>query len=133
LDGDRLIVLDTHAWIWWVGAPDRLSEAARRRIELSAAVGICAISCWEVAMLVAKGRLGLDRDVLEWLRQALRQPGTRLLPLRPEVAVAAARMNGAVPSDPADRMIVATAMFAGAALVTRDRALQAMDGLETVW
>lgn len=128
-----MIVIDTHVWIWWASDPDRLSPAARERIDAAAEVGVCAISCWEVAMLVAKGRLRLDRDVLVWIRHALRLPKVVLLPLDPAIAVAATRLSAAVPLDPADRMIVATARTLDAELVTRDEALRAAPDVRAVW
>ena len=134
-----MIVLDTHAWIWWVADPARLSSAARKAIERERVRGVCAISVWEVAMLVARGRLVLDRDVAEWVREALAEPGTELLPLSPEVAltaggaaaesVASLELQG----DPADRMIAATAWVHRARLVTKDERLHSVQALETVW
>ena len=84
-----MIVLDTHAWIWWTASPARLSNRARARIDAAAELGVCAISVWELGILVARGRLVLDRDVLVWARQALAIPRVALLPLTPEIAVAA--------------------------------------------
>ena len=66
-----MIVLDTHAWIWWVADPARLSTAARKAIEKERVRGICAISVWELAVLIQRGRLVLDRDVADWVRDAL--------------------------------------------------------------
>jgi PIN domain nuclease of toxin-antitoxin system len=127
-----VIVLDTHAWIWWTADPDRLSGRARHAIEQATEVGIAAISCWEVAMLVEKARLDLDRDVLVWVQQALAQPRCTLLPLTAEVAVAAARL-GSEGSDPADRLIAATAISQRAALVTTDQRLRRSKHLQTIW
>ena len=62
-----MIVLDTHAWLWWVSDPSRLSRAAHRRIRTATQIGISAISCLEVATAVTKGRITLDREVLDWL------------------------------------------------------------------
>ena len=102
-----MIVLDTHAWLWWVADSKKLSDRARHASEHSNAVGVCAVGCLEVAMLVARKRLELDREALVWIRQALAMPRVTLLPLSPEVA-AAGRDEG-IPGDPADRMIAATA------------------------
>jgi PIN domain nuclease of toxin-antitoxin system len=60
-----LILLDTHAWVWWNAAPNQLSARARQSIDSSDGIGVSAIRCWEIAMLVAKPRLELDRD-REW-------------------------------------------------------------------
>jgi hypothetical protein len=76
-------------------------------------------------MRVAKGRLVLDRDVMEWVQATLALPGLRMAPLEPAVAVASTRLPGELHGDPADRLIVATARHLGATLVTADAALLA--------
>jgi len=84
-------------------------------------------------MLVSKGRLTLDRDVLLWIKQALRRPKVSLIALSPEIGVSAANLPRSVPADPADRLIAASALHLGAGLVTRDRALQAFPPVQTIW
>ena len=128
-----MIVLDTHAWIWWAAEPARLSAKARKAIDGADRIGVCAISCWEVAMLVGRNRLDLDRKVLLWIRQALELPRVDLLPLTPDIAVAAANLNEQVAVDPADGMIAAAAIRHGAALITKDQQLQKVEGLRTIW
>jgi len=128
-----LIVLDTHAWIWWVADPARLSSAARRAIEKARVRGVCAISVWEVPVLIERGRLVLDREVTDWVRDALEMPGVELLPLTPEIALAAGGGVLELHGDPADRMIAATALAHRARLVTKDERLRALQTLDTVW
>ena len=129
-----MILLDTHVWIWWAAkTPRRLTARARRAIAESPSVAVSAISPWEVAMLVAKGRLELDRDVLVWIRQALALPRVTLVPLTPEIAVRSTRLGAGFPGDPADRIIVASARELGASLVTKDQVLRRAEGVRTVW
>jgi len=129
-----VILLDTHVWIWWAAkTPRRLTARARRAIAESPSVAVSAISPWEVAMLVAKGRLELDRDVLVWIRQALALPRVTLVPLTPEIAVRSTRLGAGFPGDPADRIIVASARELGASLVTKDQVLRRAEGVRTVW
>jgi PIN domain nuclease of toxin-antitoxin system len=121
------LVLDTHTWIWWAGGAP-LNAEARAAIERAAAHGavlISAISVWEVAMLVSKGRLVLSMPIGEWCRQALALPGFSLAPLSPDVAIESCQLPGDIHQDPADRMIAATARMLGATLVTRDEKLLA--------
>ena len=127
-----MIVLDTHAWIWWTSSPAALSKRARAAIDAGGDLIIPAISCWEVAMLVAKKRLELDRDVLVWLRQALAQPRIELAPLLPEIAARSAAL-GEFHGDPADRLIVATAIHHRAMLVSKDERVRATDLVDVVW
>lgn len=120
------MLLDTHAWVWLLNGSARLGPKARKAIQRSLAeeaVLVSAISPWEVAMLVAKGRLILDRDVGEWVDAALSLPGFRLEPISPEVAVASTRLPGVLHSDPADRMIAATARHLRSTLITADKLL----------
>lgn len=128
-----MIVLDTHAWIWFAAHDPKLSRRAAKACRDAQALLVPAIAAWEVAMLVSKGRLGLDRDVDLWIRQALALPRVRLEPLTPAIAVRATRLPGALPADPADRLIVATALEHGIPLVTRDERLAAWPQLHTIW
>jgi PIN domain nuclease of toxin-antitoxin system len=127
-----LIILDTHAWIWWNSAPDKLSAAARAAIDGADQLGVSAISCWEVSMLVAKGRLGLDRDVLTWVQEALPEELVQLLPVSPTIAVRAGALES-FHGDPADRLIVATALELNGALVTRDGRIRDYEPVKSVW
>jgi PIN domain nuclease of toxin-antitoxin system len=128
-----VIVIDTHALLWWKSFPNKLGRKAQSALENAPEVGVAAISCWEIAMLVNNQRLRLDRDVLVWIKQALAQPTTTLLPLLPEIAVRAASLGGQGFGDPADRLIVATAMHFRCPLITKDRTLRAVPALQTIW
>ncbi|HEX8362908.1 MAG TPA: type II toxin-antitoxin system VapC family toxin [Longimicrobium sp.] len=122
-----MIVLDTHIWIWWVHGDPRLTQAQVSAISAAEAtgIGVCAISCWEVAKLVEYKRLVLPSPTREWLDQALSYPGVRLLPLSPEVAAESTQLPGDFHRDPADQIIVATTRVYGAALVTADEKIRA--------
>jgi PIN domain nuclease of toxin-antitoxin system len=129
----RVIVLDTHAWIWWAASSSRLPAKARHAIDGASAIGVCAISLWEVAMLVSKGRLQFDRDALGWIKQALALPRVELIAISPAIAVRATQLPGTFPGDPADRLIVASAMAERGAIVTRDDRIRKFGGVTTVW
>jgi PIN domain nuclease of toxin-antitoxin system len=86
-------------------------------------IAVSAITPWEIALLVSKGRLQLSADVMQWIREALAKPGVQLAPLEPEIAVASTRLPFEMHADPADRILVATARHLGATLVTADKAL----------
>jgi PIN domain nuclease of toxin-antitoxin system len=128
-----VIVLDTHAWIWWRAAPDRLSAAAAREITEADQLGLSTISVWELGMLVRRGRISLDRDIARWVRQALADARLDVIAPNAEMALAAALLDDDFPGDPADRLIYATTRHAGARLVTRDSQIARFDPSRAVW
>jgi PIN domain nuclease of toxin-antitoxin system len=127
-----VILLDTHAWIWAAAAPERLGRDGRRLLARDRARGVAAISCWEVATLAARGRIELDRDPVTWMEEALVEVGADLLPLTPAVAAASAQL-GDFHGDPADRLIIATALTHGAVLVTKDERIREFGVVRTAW
>jgi PIN domain nuclease of toxin-antitoxin system len=128
-----VIVLDTHAWLWWMDSPRKLSRRARAAIETADRVGVSAISCYELGRLVARGRLRLAREVDVWVSQALADSKVQSLPITAEIALDAALFDKPLPGDPADRLIYATARAHGARLVTRDQQLRRFDRASTLW
>ncbi|MEX6777060.1 type II toxin-antitoxin system VapC family toxin [Limnospira fusiformis] len=128
-----MIILDTHAWLWWVNESDKLAPHAQDVIQGAEQIGVCAISCWEVGMLVAKGRLGLSVDVEVWIELALQRRKVTLLPLTPKIAVLATRLPGGFHGDPADRLIVASCLVNQAALISKDEKIQEWSYLEVIW
>lgn len=128
-----MIVLDTATWIWRSSDPARLTAAARRAIERAERALVSAISVWEVAMLVAKRRIRLDRPVEQWVDVALALPGIELAPLEPAIAVRSTRLPGELPADPVDRIIVATALVHAVPLVTPDERILSYPHVQSAW
>jgi PIN domain nuclease of toxin-antitoxin system len=128
-----VIVLDTHAWLWWVSGDPALSRKAEREIRSAPRIGVSAVTCLEVAVAEARGRIALDRPALLWLQQALALPRVELMPLTPAIAMRASRFGRDFPGDPADRVIVASALLESAVLVTRDEKIRDWAGVETAW
>ena len=124
-----LLLLDTHALVWLMFGEKRLGKKAHEAIRKSSRVErllVSAITPWEIGVLVAKGRIDLHQDTMGWVRTALAMPGVRVVPLEPEIAVESSRPPFEMHSDPADRILVATARHLGATLVTADGALLEM-------
>ena len=128
-----MIVLDTHAWIWWVAESKQLSAVARKAIANADTIGIHPISCWEIAMLVEKNRLALNCDVEQWVATALRMRGVTVVDLTSTAAVLAARLPGVFHGDPADRLIVASCLNLKVPLVTKDTHIRRWRRIETIW
>lgn len=119
------LLLDTHVWIWLTtGSVDNLSDSSLIAIEAARRLGVSAISIWEIGMLEAKGRIQLQSNCLDWVRNALKAPKVSLLPLTPEIAVESSRLPGNIHGDPSDRILAATSRLEGASLVTKDYQLQ---------
>src|ERR1035441_9607063 len=123
-DRSPLLLVDTHTLIWMVEEVPRLgvhATEALNRAGWESRIAVSAITPWEIALLVNKNRMKLGADVLDWIRNALAKPGVRLVPLEPEISVASTRLPFEMHADPADRILVATARFLGATLVTADQ------------
>ncbi len=132
-----MIVLDTHALVWWVNGDSALFRAAGRAIERErkrqGEIVISSISAWEIAMLIQKERLVLSMDVETWLRTVAEVPGVRFVPVDNDVAVESTRLPGRFHKDPADRLIVALARTLSAPLVTSDRRIRGYRHVKTIW
>ncbi len=131
-----MIVLDTHAWVWWIAGARELSRPARERIESlmgSGAIYISSISCWEIGTLVARGRLELTMDATDWIARCEALPYLNFTPVDNGIALRSTRLPPGIHDDPADRIIVATALSLGATLVTKDRRMRAYKPVNTLW
>jgi PIN domain nuclease of toxin-antitoxin system len=127
-EGDRSswLLLDTHTVLWMVEDHPRLGAETAKTINRAARedrIAVSAITPWEIALLVSKKRIDMQQDPLEWVNAALSLPGVHLVPLDPEIAVASTRLPFDMHSDPADRILVATARHLGATLVTAHKTL----------
>ena len=131
-----MIVLDTHILIWDALAPKRLSEPARRAIaqgNLQDGVIIADISLWEIAMLIEKKRLHVERGNQSFLNLVLQANKSLVQPITAEIAALAVQFTSGISKDPADRLIAATALAKNATLVTADRNLLSSSLIPTLW
>ena len=130
------ILLDTHAWIWWVTEDRRLSNRARRALaaaERGQSAALSMISLWELAKKVEKHQLVLDRPLDEWLGEATARPGLQLVDLSRPILVDACRLPAPFHGDPADQIIVATARRDGAVVVTKDSKIREYPHVRSIW
>jgi PIN domain nuclease of toxin-antitoxin system len=132
-----VISLDTHALVWWVSDPKRLGAKARRALDAAVAAGdavaVSSICMWEVAMLVEHGRLALTMDTDLWINHVESLPFVNFIPVDARVALRAVTLNEFPHRDPADRMIVATAIGLNATLVTADTRIRSYPAVKCIW
>lgn len=132
-----MIVIDTHVLIWLALSPEKLSEKANQTIstaaEESTPLMIADITLWETAMLVKKGRLELPVDIDTFLNLSIQAYNLQVEPITPRIASLATKLPAIINKDPADRLIVATAMTNEAPLMTADRNLRSAPDLQTIW
>lgn len=125
----RGVLLDTHIWVQLQSGLSALSPAAFRAVEAATfrrAVYVPLISVWEIAMLARKKRLEFEVPVRDWVAEALDKPAIQLLPFTIEIAIEAAGLPEPMHKDPADRIIVASALVENLPLVTSDRMILAL-------
>jgi PIN domain nuclease of toxin-antitoxin system len=129
------VLMDTHVWIWIILDDQRSLSRKARKVLIDQPSGrkwISAISCWELAKLVERGRLGFSIPVLDWIRRSLNEQAIQVADLSPEIAVESTRLSG-FHRDPADQIIAATSRILGLPLVTADSHLRDYAGLEAIW
>ena len=131
-----MMVLDTHALIWWAnGDHHLLSSPAREALDQGQASGllVSAISAWEMSMLVNHGRLHLAMDVGEWFGQLAQLSFIQVAPVDVSIAIASTQLPAPFHKDPADRMIVATARKHGFPLISADEKIRAYPHVNVIW
>ena len=132
-----MIVLDTHALVWWVNGDSRLSTPAKSAIddvlEQGGRVLVSAISAWEIAMLVVRGRIALAMDLDEWLRVVETLECVCIVPITAQTAVQSVTLPGEFHKDPADRLIVALAREKNVPIITADEKIQTYPHVRWVW
>lgn len=132
-----MIVLDTHALLWWAnGERAQLSAAAASAIDAEMDGGqilVSSMSAWELAMLVERGRVALSMDVASWLDTLGRIDAVQMVPVDSEIAVKSVQLPGDFHKDPADRIIVATARKFAAPLVSADEKIRSYPHVRAIW
>jgi PIN domain nuclease of toxin-antitoxin system len=131
-----MIVLDTHAWIWFISNPDLLSKRAKKAVNAAVednSLLISSISAWELALLVSKKRIKLTLDVTDWIAKSESLPFIQFMPVTNSIAVKSVNLPLPLHPDPADRIIIATALSVGASLVTKDEKLLDYAPINTIW
>lgn len=118
------LLLDTHIALWLSRGDTRLGETTRKTMDAAWKAGgrifLSAVSVWEISMLVEKGAIELDLPVEAWVNRFLDRPGLTAVPLDHSAAARAYSLHHLEHRDPADRLLIASAIGLGCPLVTRD-------------
>jgi PIN domain nuclease of toxin-antitoxin system len=118
------LLLDTHILLWLEAGDSRLRRSTRARIDDcwrgGGSILISAVSAWEIGLLVDTGRIALDLSPSKWVGRAVARPGVEVADLTPEAAASAYDWVGFDHRDPADRLLIATAIDLECPLVTYD-------------
>lgn len=131
-----MIVLDTHAWVWWLDDPRKLPARARKAVNEAAAdeaVYISTISTWEIMLLASGGRLEFRMDARDWISRSEALPFIHFVPVDNPIAIRSVRLPGSFHKDPADRIILATAMTMGAPVVSSDSRIKEYSHVKSIW
>ena len=126
-----MILLDTHVLIWAQNAPERLSRRAAssvRRAARDGGLAIAAFTLWEAAWLYRRGRIRESSGLRSFIEQLVDE--VAILPSSVEIA---AQLGTDFVGDPSDRLIAATAIVHGLALVTADQRIRGSGAVRTVW
>lgn len=118
------LLLDTHIALWLDSGDERLGTTSRRTIEAAWHGGghlfLSAVSVWEIALLVDKELIELDLPVAAWVDRFVGRPGLEALSLDYKAAALAYNLGDLDHRDPADRLLIASAIGLGCPLVTHD-------------
>jgi len=126
-----VLLLDTHALLWWLAGDAQLSGHARASIESARGVHVSAVSTWEIALKTQLGKLPGGELLLAELPDALLAQGFTELP----IVGRDAHIAGLLPRhhcDPFDRMLVAQSLRLGLPLVSNDPLLIPY-GVTRIW
>lgn len=136
MGGARLIVLDTCAIIWYVLDPKSLTQKAKKAIEENIGSGeviISDISFWEIAWLAKNRGLDIGGDFTLFCRALDKLYGMRSEPISPDISSIGVNLPSLVNKDPADRIIVATALNVKSPLVTSDKNIRKSKVVDIIW
>ncbi len=125
--------MDTHVWVWSQLEARRLSRRVARVLrDPRNEFCVSPVSTWEIILLCDKGRLQLDGGAEAWVQKVMALMSLREAPLTHEIALATRGIK--LPhSDPADRLLAATALIHSLTLVTADRNLAGSKQIPVLW
>jgi PIN domain nuclease of toxin-antitoxin system len=131
----RLILLDTHVVIWIALNPAKISRNARVAMDQArrenAGIAISDMTLLELARLSSTGQVRFNSRLEVFLSEVERR--FVVLPMNASICVQAYDLPDGYPTDPADRIIGATALVEGLTLLTADRGIRNSRAFPTIW
>lgn len=124
-----MIILDTHALLWFDQGHSNIGKQTQNMVEQALqeeTLGVCAITFWEISLLLQRQRITLEMPIEHW-RNELLEVGLKEIPISGEIAIMSTQLPN-FHADPADRLITATALFYKAILITVDQKILAWQG-----
>lgn len=130
-----MILLDTHVVLWLALEPERISKNAKEAIEDARrnrdGLAVCGLTLLEIATAYGKERVSLDVSLESFLRDV--EERFVVLPISARACARTLTLPANYPKDPGDRVIGATALVEGLALVTADRGIRRARVVRTIW
>lgn len=123
------VLLDTHIWLWWVHQAPELNREHQQLIDSAESIFVSAISCWEVAMLQQRNKIILSVDLMDWFQLAMEESGVESLSISQRIAILAAQLP-MHHKDPADRLIIASALKESLYLLSYDSKFSLYDEIK---
>ena len=132
-----MILIDTHALLWWKTGDRRLSSSAKKAILQARRVWVSPLTFWELAVLTQRSRIKLKTGLFEWIRTVLSDEQLEVAALTPTAAASAGMIGSSFRGDIADRFLYATARELDVPFVTKDDAIRdyarASGDVRTIW
>lgn len=133
-----MILIDTNVFIWWLSDRDKLSSQALKSLNANYSnnqIMVSSISIWEICLLIQKKRLFIQqsKNLDTWIKGLDKLPGLDFIPINNSIAYQSTTLPGDFHKDPADRLVVATARYLDAPLVTKDLKIRRYNHVKTIW
>ena len=126
------LLLDTHAFLWWLDGDAKLSPAVKKLIEATTTeVIVSAATGWEIATKARIGKLPKALPIARRLPEVVAQQGFTSLAITIEHGQRAGWLPGPH-RDPFDRMLAAQALTFDIPIATKDRMFESF-GVNVVW
>ena len=128
-----MILLDTHAFIWLVSSPDKLSEKARTAIaKNSSSLHLSIVSAWEISLLCRKNRLCLPLSPEQFVEEAVEHLHLIEIPLTRKTVQHSVKLPP-IHNDPFDRVLIAECQLNNLSLISADKFICEYPDVDVIW